>query len=204
MISFDLTIGTDVVMIKVQLFLDICRRELKSMYFDGNVYWSKKGDGSFLQSLLYALTCHGWHIMILFRLGKIIYAIPIPVVSHILKFLFRLINFVFSTLYGISINPVCEIGRGFYIGHYGGIFIRGEFGRNCSISQGVTFGSKGAGKSNGWPVASDNLYVGAGAKVIGNITIGNDCIVGANAVVTKSIPENSLAIGVPAVIKSRL
>jgi serine O-acetyltransferase len=141
--------------------------------------------------------------VLLFRLGKIIYAIPVPILSHIFKVLYRLTFFILSTLYGISLNPISKIGPGFYIGHYGGIFIRGEFGAYCSISQGVTFGSKGAGKSSGWPIVGDYVYVGAGAKVIGAISIGNNVIIGANAVVVKDVPDNSLAVGIPAKLHIR-
>jgi len=171
---------------------------------DAKVYWSKRGDEGLLHSVLYVITCHGWHAMILYRLGQVIYSMPIPVLSHILKIVFRLLHFVVSTFYGISVNPASEIGPGFYIGHYGGIFIRGKVGSYCSISQGVTFGSKGAGKSNGWPTLGDNVYIGAGAKIIGNIYLGNNVIVGANAVVTKSSPDDSLLVGIPAVQKQVL
>ena len=164
---------------------------------DGKIYLM-------LHSFLYVLTCHGWHAMMLYRVGRIIYSLPIPVISHLLKILFRIVHFLVSTIYGISINPISTIGPGFYIGHYGCIFIRGEIGRNCSISQGVTFGSKGAGMSNGWPVIGDNVYIGAGAKVIGSVKIADNVVVGANAVVTKSVPANSLAVGIPAIIKTRL
>ena len=169
---------------------------------DIRAFWSKRGDTGVLHSALYLLTCHGLHSMMLFRLGKVIYSFPIPIISHVLKIIYRLLNFLLSTVYGISINPVSEIGPGFYIGHYGGIFIRGNIGKNCSVSQGVTFGSKGAGKSNGWPTLGDNIYIGAGAKVIGSIHVGNNSVIGANAVVTKDIPENALAVGIPASIKT--
>jgi len=180
------------------MFVKIFKEEIKNSKIDLEVYIQKKGKCTFLYSLLYFLTCHGLHMVLLFRLGKIIYAIPVPVISHILKVAYRAIFFIFSTIYGISLNPVSKIGPGFYIGHYGGIFIRGEFGAYCSISQGVTFGSKGAGKSSGWPIVGNNVYVGAGAKVIGAISIGSDVIIGANAVVVKDIPENSIAVGIPA------
>jgi serine O-acetyltransferase len=62
-------------------------------------------------------------------------------------------------------------------------------------------GSKGAGKSNGWPTLGDNVYIGAGAKIIGAIKLGDDVVVGANAVVTKDVPGQSLAVGIPASIK---
>lgn len=185
-------------------FLAVLIYQCRAIKIDAEVYWNKRGDSGLMHAFLYVITCHGWHIMFLFRLGKIIYSFPIPIVSHLLKIIFRLINFLISTFYGISINPVSEIGPGFYIGHYGGIFIRGQIGEYCSISQGVTFGSKGAGKSNGWPVLEDNIYIGAGAKVIGNIHIGSYAVIGANAVVTQSVPSNALAVGVPANIKKPL
>ncbi|MEY8239836.1 MAG: hypothetical protein RPT25_05800 [Cycloclasticus sp.] len=182
----------------IKCFLSVFKYQLEALREDIRVYWSKRGDESLLHSILYIGTCHGLHAMFIFRLGKIIYAVPIPIVSHVLKIFYRILYFIFSTIYGIALNPVSNIGAGFYIGHYGGIFVRGDFGSHCSISQGVTFGSKGAGKSNGWPKIGNNVYVGAGAKVIGNIEIGSDCIIGANAVVTISVPDCSLAVGVPA------
>lgn len=168
---------------------------------DSRVYWNKRGTHSMFYSALYVLTCHGWHIMFWFRLGKIIYALPIPIVSHLLKVIYRLAWFLLSTFYGISINPVSNIGKGFYIGHFGTIQVRGDFGDYCSVSQGVTVGSKGAGKSDGWPKFGSNVYIGAGAKVLGSINVGSDVIIGANAVVTKDVPNSSLAVGIPAKVK---
>ena len=184
-------------------FISVCLYQWEAAKEDAKVYWSKRGGHSLLNSLLYIMTCHGWHIMFWFRLGKIIYALPIPLVSHVLKVLFQLIWFFITTFYGIWLDTSSEIGKGFYIGHFSGILMRGKFGDYCSIGQCVTVGSKGAGKSNGWPTVGDNVYIGVGAKVIGAITIGDGAVVGANAVVVKDVPANSLAIGVPAVIKQR-
>lgn len=177
----------------------------KSNYYamkeDYKVYWSKRPDSSLLASILYLFTVHGLHIMLMFRVGKIIYSIKLPLVSHVLKIIFQIIWFLLTTFYSIWIDLTSKIGPGFYIGHFGGIVIRGDFGNNCSIGQNVTVGSKGAGKSNGWPEIGNNVYIGAGAKIIGAIKVGNNTIVGANAVVTKDVPDNSLAVGVPATIK---
>jgi serine O-acetyltransferase len=174
--------------------------QLDSLRVDAHVYWSKRGEGNLLNHLLYVITCHGWHVMFWFRVGKIIYSVPIPVVSHILKIIFQINWFFITTFYGIWLDASNNIGKGFYIGHFGGIIVRGDFGDYCSIGQGVTIGSKGAGKSNGCPVFNDNIYVGAGAKIIGKIVIGSGTVVGANAVVTASTPANSLAVGIPAKI----
>lgn len=178
-------------------------KHFNDLKVDTQVYWSKRGGHSLLSSILYMLTCHGWHIMCWFRVGKVIYAIPIPGLSHLFKIVFQLCWFLLTTFYGIWIDASNKIGKGFYIGHFGGVVVRGDFGDYCSIGQGVTVGSKGAGKSNGWPTIGNNVYIGTGAKVIGNITLENNVVVGANAVVTCSVPENSLAVGVPAIIKER-
>ena len=182
-------------------FLNVTKDSIKCFIEDSRIYWGKRGTHSSLYSILYVLTCHGWHIMFWFRLGKIIYAIPIPVVSHVLKAIYRILWFLLSTFYGISINPVSHIGKGFYIGHFGSIQIRGDFGDFCSVSQGVTVGSKGAGKSDGWPVFGNHVYIGAGAKILGAIELGSNVVVGANAVVTKNVSSDSLAVGIPARVK---
>lgn len=182
-------------------FIEALKENVRYFIEDSRVYWNKRGQGSVLKSFLYILTCHGWHIMFLFRLGKIIYSIPVPVISHILKIVFQLIWFFITTAYGIYIDPSSTIGKGFYIGHFGAIVIGGNIGHYCNVGQGVTIGYKGAGKSDYWPTIGDNVYVGVGAKVIGNIKLGDGCVVGANAVVIKDVPAGYMAIGVPAVLK---
>jgi len=179
-------------------FFSVFMQQCQAMKADAEVYWNKRGGHSWLNDILYVFITHGWHIMILFRLGKIIYAFPIPVVSHILKIVFQILWFFVTTFYGIWLDLSNNIGKGFYIGHFGGIVIKGDFGDYCSIGQCVTVGTKGAGKSDGHPDFGHNIYIGVGAKVIGNISIGNNSIIGANAVVTKTVPENSLALGIPA------
>lgn len=186
-----------------QIFSEIFLEQVNSIKLDFYVYWSKKGDVNIIQAILYMVTCHGWHVMFNFRLGKIIYAIRIPIVSHILKMIFQIFWFVLTTFYGIWIDLTCKIGSGFYIGHYGGIIIHGDFGDNCSVGQGVTIGSKGAGKSDGWPRLGDDVYIGAGAKVIGCLVVGDSVIIGANSVVVRDVPSNSLVVGIPGVIKNK-
>jgi serine O-acetyltransferase len=85
---------------------------------------------------------------------------------------------------------------GFYIGHFGGITVSKEaiIGNNCSISQGVTIGVSGQGDKRGTPVIGNNVYIGTGAKLIGKIKIGNNIKIGANAVIYKDLPDNSIAV----------
>jgi len=102
--------------------------------------------------------------------------------------------------FAISINISTQIGSGFFIGHFSGIFInkRCIIGKNCNISQGVTLG----GTHKGFPVLKDNIYIGPGAKLVGNILIGNNVTIGANCVVTKDIPDNSVVVGIPGIVIS--
>jgi len=105
---------------------------------------------------------------------------------------------------GISISFRTQIGIGFYIGHFGGIVVHTDavIGKNCNISQGVTIGVANRGDRKGCPKIGDNVYIGPGAKIIGRISIGNFAAIGANAVVTKDVPENGVAVGIPAKIIS--
>jgi len=106
---------------------------------------------------------------------------------------------------GIYIDPDATIGPGLYIHHFSCIVI-GQcvvLGRNCELHQGVTLGFGGRGESSGYPVIGDRAFIGAGAKVIGPIRIGRDVAIGANAVVTKDLPDRAIAVGIPARIISR-
>ncbi|CEQ09953.1 serine acetyltransferase [Paraclostridium sordellii] len=106
--------------------------------------------------------------------------------------------------FGISIPYQTQIGYGLQIGHFGGIIINNNavIGNNLNISQGVTIGQVNRGKNKGYPVIGNNVYIGPGAKIIGSVKIGNNVAVGANAVVTKDIPDNAVVVGIPAKIIS--
>ena len=106
---------------------------------------------------------------------------------------------------GISIPFNTIIGRGFYIGHFGGIVVNEKcvIGKNCNISQGVTLGQSNRGKNKGTPVLGDNIYIGPGAKIVGAVKIGDDVAIGANCVVTKDIPNHSVVVGIPGKVISQ-
>jgi len=118
--------------------------------------------------------------------------------------LFRMFLNHYTYKYGISIPYNTNISAGFYIGHFGGIVINHKtvIGINCNISQGVTIGETYGGKNPGVPVIGDNVYIGPGAKIIGGITIGNNVAIGANCVLTKSVPDNAIVVGIPGEVKS--
>ncbi|MFH1245698.1 MAG: serine O-acetyltransferase [Candidatus Omnitrophota bacterium] len=104
---------------------------------------------------------------------------------------------------GISIPPTVVIGKGLMIEHFGGIVINSntKIGDYCTISHCVTIGNKKPGGKS--PVLGNNVYICVGAKVLGDIYIGENSIIGANAVALESVPANSVAAGVPArVIKT--
>lgn len=102
--------------------------------------------------------------------------------------------------YGISISHRVSIGPGFYIGHFGGVVVNDAviIGANCNISHGVTLGQKNRGGYKGAPIIGDNVFIGPGAKILGAVSIGDNVAIGANAVVTKDIPPNAIAVGIPA------
>lgn len=106
---------------------------------------------------------------------------------------------------GIDIPPETKIGSGLYIGHFGGIIVNEKtiIGKNCNISQGVTMGKANRGENEGYPTLGDNIYIGPGAKIVGAVTIGNNVAIGANCVVTKNIPDDSVVVGVPRKIISQ-
>jgi len=100
---------------------------------------------------------------------------------------------------GVSLPAHAQIGPGLYIGHFGNIIIHPDtvMGANCALSQGVTIGVLG-GERQGVPRLGNNVYVGAGAKILGPITIGDGAVIGANAVVVRDVPAGATAVGVPA------
>jgi serine O-acetyltransferase len=106
---------------------------------------------------------------------------------------------------GISIPYTAKIGHSFYIGHFGGIIINSNsvIGNNCNISQGVTIGVSGIDENRGVPILGDEIYIGANVVIAGKISIGNNVLVGANSMVKDSFPDNSVLLGVPAVLISQ-
>jgi len=113
--------------------------------------------------------------------------------------LFSIFNFVF---FGVEISPCCRIGPGLFLPHTQGTVIGAwSIGSNATIFQGVTIGASKLDFSPSpatRPVLGHFVTICAGAVVIGGLSIGDNCIVGANAVVLDSVPSCSIAVGVPA------
>ena len=108
-------------------------------------------------------------------------------------------------LFGIYLGKDARIGRRFRIEHFGTIIVHNRtiIGDDVTIRQGVTIGMRSVERALEAPIIGSRVEIGAGAKILGNIRIGDDSAIGANAVVLQDVPPNSLAVGVPAVIKPR-
>ena len=127
---------------------------------------------------------------------------------HDLKLIARWLSQLVRGLTGIEIHPGAEIGPDFFIDHGMGVVIgeTAEIGAGVTMYHGVTLGGTSLNKGKRHPTIEDSVVVGAGAKVLGAITIGANSRIGANAVVIKSVPPNSVVVGVPGqvVVRSHL
>lgn len=142
-----------------------------------------------------SLLTYGFLATVVYRFGRWTRGIRPRWFSYPFKLVYALASTVIDILFGINFSTNADIGPGLYIGHYGGIFLHGDMGRQCSVGQGVTIGYKGAGKSTRVPRLGDNVYVGAGAIVIGDISVGNNVVIGANTTVVKSVPDGCRVVG---------
>lgn len=121
------------------------------------------------------------------------------------KLFARWLSQLTRSLTGIEIHPGAKIGPGLFVDHGMGVVIgeTAEIGAGVTMYHGVTLGGTSLNKGKRHPTLEDNVVVGAGAKVLGAITIGANSRVGANAVVVKSVPPNSVVVGVPGQIVAR-
>jgi len=144
-------------------------------------------------NLLEVLLCYpGLHALIMHRISHKFYQWKIPVLP-------RLMSHITRFLTGIEIHPGAMIGRRFFIDHGMGVVI-GETAiikDDVLIYQGVTLGGTGKEHGKRHPTVGNDVVIGAGAKVLGNIEIGDNSRIGAGSVVIDDVPENSTVVGVP-------
>lgn len=147
---------------------------------------------------------HGFWVLVVYRFGRWRYTIPWRPLRMPMSLLYKVVKFVSEMLLGVELPCEAVIGRRFVIEHIGGIVISGDacFGDDCVVRNGVTVGLRNRG-IRGSPRIGDRVDVGAGAKLLGAIQIGDDCVIGANAVVLCDVPARSIAVGVPARILPR-
>jgi serine O-acetyltransferase len=105
----------------------------------------------------------------------------------------------YSIKFGIEISPRAQVGPGLHITHHGGVIVNSKavIGRNCDISHQVTIGMHDRGPRRGVPTIGDNVYIGPGAKLFGNVKVGDDVAIGANCVVNSDVPDRAVVVGVP-------
>ncbi len=163
-----------------------------SIIFSDDIRVAQKKDPAAKSFLEIVLLYQGLHALIHYRIAHFFY-------KRRLFFLARLLSQVSRHFTGIEIHPGASIGKEFFIDHGMGVVI-GEttiIGDNVLLYQGVTLGGTGLEKGKRHPTIGNNVVIGAGAKILGNITIGDSSYVGANAVVIRDVPPNSTVVGVP-------
>ena len=150
------------------------------------------------------ITRQGLWVMAVYRFGCWRYTIQRRWIRWPFSLLYKILFLLVQILTGIELPCEAKIGRRFIIEHFGDIIISGDavFGDDVIIRQGVTVGLRHTGV-RGSPIIANRVDIGAGAKILGPIRIGDDVIIGANAVVIRDVPNNSIAVGVPARIIPR-
>jgi len=151
------------------------------------------------KSIVEVLTSYpGVHAILLHRVAHFFWKIGLPFIPRYLSFIARQIT-------GIEIHPGAKIGKNFFIDHGSGTVIgeTAEIGNNVTIYQNVTLGGTSLEPVKRHPTIGDNVVIGVGAKILGPIKIGSNVKIGANSVVTKDIPPNSVVVGVPGRVTKR-
>ncbi|MFC1606434.1 serine O-acetyltransferase [Candidatus Latescibacterota bacterium] len=138
------------------------------------------------------LTYPGFHAICFHRIAHLIHRLHLPVIPHIIMWIARFLT-------GVEIHPAAVIDSGLFIDHGFGVVIgeTAEIGTNVTLFQGVTLGGTGKETGKRHPTLGDNVVVGAGAKILGGISIGNNVYIGANAVVLQNTPDGCTVVGVP-------
>ena len=145
------------------------------------------------KSHLEIVLCYpGFHAILLHRFSHWLFRAGLPLIP-------RVISQISRTFTGIEIHPGARIGRRFFIDHGMGVVI-GEttvIGDDCLLYQGVTLGGTGKDRGKRHPTLGNQVVVGTGAKVLGNITVGDNSKVGAGSVVIHDVPAHSTVVGIP-------
>src|SRR5437763_15022683 len=134
----------------------------------------------------------GVHAVLAYRVAHALHAAHVPLLPRLIAGVARLMT-------GIEIHPAARIGRGLFIDHGMGVVIgeTAEIGDNVTLLQGVTLGGTSLKREKRHPTLGNNVTVGAGAKVIGGFTIGDNSRIGAGSVVVREVPSNCVVVGVP-------
>ena len=142
--------------------------------------------------------------MLVYRFGRWRYTLRPGLLRKLFSLVYHVLYKLVQIVTGIELPCEVPVGRGFVIEHSGGIVVSGfaSFGNDCRLRNGVVIGLSRVDEPCA-PCFGDDVDVGAGAKILGDIRVGNHVRIGANAVVITDVPDNCIAVGVPAVIKPR-
>lgn len=161
---------------------------------------AKRRDPAARTSLEVALTYPGVHALWIYRLAHHLWNL-----GSVAKLPARVISQVARMLTGVEIHPGAVIGRRFFIDHGMGVVVgeTAEVGDDVLMFHTSTLGGRSMSKGKRHPTVGDRVMIGAGAKVLGPITLGDDAQIGANAVVVRDVPAGSVAVGVPGQVRNR-
>lgn len=165
---------------------------------DTDIRAVRERDPAATSDILVLLTSSGVHAILSHRASHALHEKGYVLPARLLSQMTRQVT-------GIEIHPGAKIGRGFVIDHGTGVVIgeTTEIGDNCTLYQGVTLGGTGKDQGKRHPTLGNNVMVGAGAKVLGPLVIGDNSKIASNAVVLSSIPADSTAVGIPAKVVRR-
>lgn len=170
--------------------LSVIKRGISKVHEDIKVIYDNDPAA---KNLLEVILCYpGLHALIAYRFAHRLYKWNVPLLPRIISYITRIIT-------GIEIHPGAKIGRRFFIDHGEGVVI-GEttvVGDDVLIYQQVTLGGTGKESGKRHPTLGNNVIVGAGAKVLGNITISDNVRIGAGSVVIDNVPADSTVVGIP-------
>lgn len=170
----------------------IIKITLIALFFYQDIRTAQKKDPAAKGFLEVLLLYQGLHALAAHRIAHFLYGLRLYLLA-------RLVSQVSRFFTGIEIHPGVKIGKRFFIDHGMGVVI-GEtavIGDDVLLYQGVTLGGTGLAKGKRHPTIGNNVVIGTGAKILGNITIGDNSYIGSNAVVIKDVPPNSTVVGVP-------
>jgi len=164
-------------------------------------YGVRPQDKSFFRKRITPLLEFGTVAVVVHRFGRWVYSLKIPVIRQVMIFIYLVINTICLAITGIHVQRESDIGPGLVIHNSNCIFILAKrIGHSCTVNQGVSVASV---RGTGWPTLGNNVYLGAGCKVMGGVTVGDNVVVSANSLVVTDVPSNCTVMGVPARIISR-
>jgi serine O-acetyltransferase len=164
-------------------------------------YGVRPEDNTFFRQWITPFLEFGTFTVLVYRFGRWAYGVKIPVIRQILIALYLFIDVFCVAVTGMKVHPESEIGPGLIIHTFSCVHVLVKrMGHSCTINQGVSLANV---RGSGRPVIGNNCYFGAGCKVMGGVTLGDNVVVAANSLVISDVPSDCTVMGVPARIISR-